>query len=179
MGAAFDDPEPFMGPVISPQAARTMADAFDQLQQAGGTPLRTLGTDNETAFVTPGIIDMTEASDSPDREYFGPLLQVWRVPDFDTAIARANDTRFGLSAGLLSDNRDDWDRFLARSRAGIVNWNRQTTGASGAVPFGGIGQSGNHRPSAYYAADYCAYPVASMEGDSLLPLPDTATGLNP
>ena len=37
------------------------------------------------------------------------------------------------------------------------------TGASGAAPFGGIGDSGNHRASAFYAADYCAYPVASVE----------------
>jgi len=48
-------------------------------------------------------------------------------------------------------------------RAGVVNWNRPTTGASSAAPFGGIGASGNHRPSAFYAADYCAFPVAGLE----------------
>jgi succinylglutamic semialdehyde dehydrogenase len=45
----------------------------------------------------------------------------------------------------------------------VINWNRPTNGASSAAPFGGVGLSGNHRPSAYYAADYCAYPVASNE----------------
>ena len=55
-------------------------------------------------------------------------------------------------------------------RAGIVNRNRQLTGASGDAPFGGPGASGNLRPSAYYAADYCAYPMASMEGqETVLP----------
>ena len=48
---------------------------------------------------------------------------------------------------------------------GVINWNRPTNGASSAAPFGGVGLSGNHRPSAYYAADYCAYPVASSEMD--------------
>jgi succinylglutamic semialdehyde dehydrogenase len=105
------------------------------------------------------------------------MLKVWRVRDFDAAIARANATRFGLSAGLLSDDATKWEKFLALSRAGIVNWNRQTTGASSAAPFGGIGLSGNHRPSAYYAADYCAYPVASMEGETLLKMPAGQVGV--
>ena len=41
------------------------------------------------------------------------------------------------------------------------------TGAASSAPFGGVGKSGNHRPSAYYAADYCAYPVASIETSEL------------
>ena len=86
-----------------------------------------------------------------------------RYDDFDQAIEMANDTKFGLSAGLLGDNKDDYDHFLRRIRAGIVNWNRPITGASSAAPFGGIGESGNHRASAYYAADYCSFPVASVE----------------
>jgi succinylglutamic semialdehyde dehydrogenase len=117
----------------------------------------------ETGFVSPGIIDCTNVADFPDDEHFGPLLKVFRVDDFDQAIALANDTSFGLSAGLLSDNEALYNKFLSRIRAGIVNWNRPITGASSAAPFGGIGQSGNHRASAYYAADYCSYPVASVE----------------
>jgi len=82
-------------------------------------------------------------------------------------MAEANATRFGLAAGLIGGDRALYERFWAMSRAGVVNWNRPTTGASSAAPFGGIGLSGNHRPSAYYAADYCAYPVASLESDDL------------
>ena len=77
--------------------------------------------------------------------------------------SEANNTRFGLSASLIGGNPQDYDRFWANVRAGVINWNRPTNGASSAAPFGGIGLSGNHRPSAYYAADYCAYPVASTE----------------
>lgn len=174
----FADPQPFMGPVISPAIAEGLERAFDQFIERGGEPIRNLSVRDEGgAFVSPGIIDVTRAQGIPDEEHFGPFLKVWRVKDFDEAIERANDTRFGLSAGLLNDDKSKWEEFLALSQAGIVNWNRQTTGASGAAPFGGIGASGNHRPSAYYAADYCAYPVASMEGDALLPIADGQVGV--
>ncbi len=94
---------------------------------------------------------------------FGPLLQVIRYADFDAAIAEANNTQYGLAAGLLSDSKARYEQFWLQSRAGIVNWNKQLTGAASTAPFGGVGASGNHRASAYYAADYCAYPVASLE----------------
>ena len=174
----FADPQPFMGPVISPKIAAGLERAFDQFVEQGGEPIRNLSLrDEDGAYVTPGIVDVTRAEAIPDEEHFGPFLKIYRVKDFDAAIARANATRFGLSAGILSDDKAKWDKFLALSRAGIVNWNRQTTGASSAAPFGGVGASGNHRPSAYYAADYCAYPVASMEGDALLPMPGGQTGV--
>ncbi len=178
VGAPFDEPQPFMGPVISAQAAEGLERAFDQRLEMGGEAIRSLSVQDEgSAFVSPGIVDVTDVANLPDEEHFGPMLQVIRVKDFDEAIEAANATKFGLSAGLLADDRKDWETFLALSRAGIVNWNRQTTGASSAAPFGGVGHSGNHRPSAYYAADYCAYPVASMEGDSLLPMPDGQVGV--
>lgn len=179
IGAPFDEPQPFMGPVISPKIAEGLERAFDQLVDRDGAPIKNLSVMEEgKAFVSPGIIDVSMFADQvPDEEHFGPFLKVYRVKTFDDAVARANRTKFGLSAGILTDDKKKWDKFLALSRAGIVNWNRQTTGASGAAPFGGIGDSGNHRPSAYYAADYCAYPVASMEGEALLPMPDDQVGV--
>jgi len=178
IGAPFDDPQPFMGPVITPKIAEGLERAFDQLLDQDGEAIRNLSVREEgSAFVTPGIVDVTRNPAVPDEEHFGPLLKIWRVKNFDDAIARANATKFGLSAGILTDDTSKWEKFLALSRAGIVNWNRQTTGASGAAPFGGIGASGNHNPSAYYAADYCAYPVASMEGEALLPMADGQVGM--
>ena len=107
---------------------------------------------------------MTDILNSMTGEgHLGALLKGIRYSDFDQAIDEANNTSFGLSAGLLADNQADYQHFYQRIRAGIVNWNRPITGASGAAPFGGIGDSGNHRASAYYAADSCAYPVASVE----------------
>jgi len=156
-----------MGAVISNAAAEALLKAQAWLLENGGKSLlemRRLTPD--AAILSPGIIDST-AVDRPDEEFFGPLLQVIRYADFDEAIAIANDTRFGLAGGVLSDSRALYERYLLESRAGVVNWNKPLTGASSAAPFGGIGASGNHRPSAYYAADYCAYPVASLECDSL------------
>ena len=157
--------QPFMGAMISKQAAALMVKAQQQLLDLGATSLLTLKhLDSETGFVSPGIIDVTAiVKQMTDEEHFGPLLKVVRYTDFDQAIDEANNTSFGLSAGLLADNADDYAHFYKRIRAGIVNWNRPITGASGAAPFGGIGGSGNHRASAFYAADYRAYPVASVE----------------
>lgn len=168
------EPQPFMGAMISAAAAKGMVAAQQQLLDAGATALEPLKhLDVQTGLVTPGIVDVTTIADTmEDEEHFGPLLKIIRYTDFDTAIAQANNTRFGLSAGLLSDSEADYQHFFTHIRAGIVNWNRPITGASSAAPFGGIGESGNHRASAYYAADYCAYPVASVELDKVT-LPGT------
>ncbi|MGD8172415.1 succinylglutamate-semialdehyde dehydrogenase [Vibrio sp. TRT 21S02] len=167
----FAQPAPFMGPQISKTAAQFILQAQANLQQLGGLSLLE-AKGGEAAFVTPGIIDVTAIEELPDEEYFGPLLQVVRYQGLEQAVALANDTRFGLSAGLVSTDDGEWDYFVDHIRAGIVNRNRQLTGASGDAPFGGPGASGNLRPSAYYAADYCAYPMASMEGETTL-LPET------
>ncbi len=161
--------QPFMGAMISARAASMMVGAQQKLEALGAEVLvRLEHTDENTGFVTPGIIDVTGIlANLPDEEHFGPLVKVIRYSDFDEAIKEANNTSFGLSAGLLSDSEDDYNHFFARIRAGIVNWNRPITGASSAAPFGGIGDSGNHRASAYYAADYCAFPVASVELDTV------------
>ena len=157
-----------MGAVISEAAANGILQAQTRLQQLGGQSLLAADKLKEgTGLLSPGIIDVSAIQELPDEEYFGPLLQVIRYNHLDEAIEKANDTRYGLSAGIFSDSRADYEQFLHLSRAGIVNWNKPITGASGAAPFGGIGDSGNHRPSAYFAADYCAYPVASVEAESL------------
>ena len=167
VGAPDEKPEPFMGCVIDNRSAEAVTDGFLDLMMKGGNPISHLKRiDDDRPFLTPGLIDVTGVDKRADEEIFGPLLQVIRVPDFASAIQEANNTRFGLSASLLSGSPDLYNQFWANIRAGIVNWNKPTNGASSSAPFGGIGLSGNHRPSAYYAADYCAYPVASAEAPS-------------
>jgi succinylglutamic semialdehyde dehydrogenase len=168
VGPSKAEPQPFMGPVVSKVVAARLLDAQAMMADKGGQVLLQMRQpDPDAGFVTAGIVDVTDAHDIPDEEWFGPLLQVIRVNDFDAAIKAANATRFGLAAALLSPSEDLWRRFAATARAGIVNWNRPTTGAASSAPFGGVGASGNHRPSAYYAADYCAYPVASIQNAAL------------
>ena len=179
VGSHTDRPEPFMGPVISSHAAQKLLDAQQNLINRGGKSIVQMANVNDcAALLSPGLIDVTDITDRADEEFFGPLLQVIRVPDFDAALQEANNTAFGLAAALISDDPKLYDRFYRRVRAGVINWNRQSTGASGAMPFGGVGDSGNHRPSGYHAIDYCAYPVASIETDHLA-LPDKPTpGIN-
>ncbi|MCJ2181985.1 succinylglutamate-semialdehyde dehydrogenase [Novosphingobium sp. 1949] len=163
--AAWDEPgEAFMGPLVSDAAAAQAHRQVAALIERGAKVLRPFTgiAGRSAAFVTPTILDVTQI-DVPDEEIFAPVLQVRRVADFDAALEAANATRFGLSAGLVSADDGLWQRFVEESRAGVVNRNRPTTGAAANMPFGGLGESGNHRPSAYYAADYCAYPIASFE----------------
>lgn len=167
VGAPFDDPAPFMGPVIDNETADGLMESFLYLLSNGGQAVRFMTRPTENLpYLTPGIIDVTRVAERPDVELFGPLLQVVRVANFEDAIREANATAYGLSAALIGGTTLQYDQFWANVRAGIINWNRPTNGASSSLPFGGVGLSGNHRPSAYYAADYCAYPVASSEVDA-------------
>ena len=166
VGDPHADPQPFMGPVIDNDTADMLQESFLALMSRGGWPIRHLTRpDPDKPFLTPALIDVTAMAERPDIELFGPILQIIRVATFEDAIAEANNTRYGLSASLICQNPALYDQFWAGARAGIVNWNKPTNGASSSAPFGGIGWSGNHRPSAYYAADYCAYPVVSSEAE--------------
>ncbi|PSU25299.1 succinylglutamate-semialdehyde dehydrogenase [Photobacterium phosphoreum] len=159
-------PAPFMGSLISNAAADQIMLHQQQLLEAGGVALL-VATRGQGAIVTPAIIDVSAITDLADEEYFGPLLQVSRYDNFTQAVESANQTRYGLAAGLISTDSQQWQYFIDHIQAGIVNRNRPLTGASGDAPFGGPGASGNLRPSAYYAADYCAYPMASIEAEQL------------
>ena len=166
VGEPHSQPAPFMGPVIDNQAADGLTESFLILMSNGGKPIKHMARPIEgRPFLTPGIIDVTDMPERPDIELFGPLLQVIRASTFEQAIAEANNTRYGLSASLIGGTAELYDQFWANVRSGVINWNKPTNGAPSSAPFGGVGISGNHRPSAYYAADYCAYPVTSSEAD--------------
>ncbi|MEO6359884.1 MAG: succinylglutamate-semialdehyde dehydrogenase [Sphingomicrobium sp.] len=162
----FADPQPFMGPLIDLAAADQLQGQWLDLMMKGGKPLNRLDRPfEERPYLTPALIDVTEVKDRPDEEMFGPVLQLIRVADFDAAIAEANNTRYGLAASLVGGTPEQFETFWSLVRAGVINWNKPTNGAPSNAPFGGVGLSGNHRPSASYAADYCAYPVTSSEAE--------------
>ncbi len=168
-------PEPFAGPLISEGAANMVLSAQAAHLRNGATAIREAQKlDWSPNAVSPSLLDMGNSA-AEDEEVFGPLLQIYRVDSFEEAITRANDTKYGLSAGLISDDRALWDIFVRDIRAGIVNFNRPTTGAASTMPFGGPGLSGNFRPGAWYAADYCAWPMASQIADT--PVAMAAPGL--
>ena len=169
VGSPLADPQPFLGPVISSQAAAAVMSAQAKLIGLGGRALLAGSIEpHGSAYITPAVIDMTAVSERPDEEIFGPLLQVVFVESLDDAVAEANRTEFGLAAGLVSADEAVWNEVEPQLRAGIINWNKPTVGASGAAPFGGIGASGNHRPAGYAAADYCSFAVASLTSETVV-----------
>ncbi len=168
IGAWNDEDIPFIGPVISSGIATHVVERASEL---GGTVIRKAETmDRGPAFIRPSVVDVTGIN-VPDEEIFGPVMQIIRVASLEAGITEANNTRFGLSAGLISDDPKNWDIFTRKIRAGVVNFNRATTGAAGFLPFGGPGLSGNHNPGAYYAADFCAWPMASQIANTVETLP--------
>ncbi len=167
IGAPGDQPEPFAGPVITAKAANVLRQRVDELVGNGAALLTEPGeAPPGTGFVRPTIVDVT-GLDVVDDEIFGPLLQVSRYDNFDQAVTMAADTDYGLAAGLISTNRERFEEFRRTVKAGVINWNTPTTGASGRLPFGGVGASGNHRPAGWSAADFCAYPVATMAAETV------------
>ncbi|PQO41186.1 succinylglutamate-semialdehyde dehydrogenase [Blastopirellula marina] len=164
VGLPSDRPEPFLGPLVHATAVDRVRDEQRRLIGQGAVSL--LEAKRQTrcrALVSPGIVDVTNGAERTDDEIFGPLLQVIRVPDLEAAIQEANATQFGLAAGILCDRQEDFEQFRQQVHAGLINWNLPTTGASGRLPFGGIGQSGNYRPAGYHAIDFCQVAIAELE----------------
>lgn len=162
-------PETFMGPIIN-EASRSAVFAFEKrLAGSGGRVLveSTALPDREGWYVTPSVVEVDsfntgEHDAGCDLEVFGPLVRIARVSSLDAAIEQANATRYGLASSIFTKDTAAIDRFLAEARAGCVNVNCGTAGASSKLPFGGLGWSGNHRPAGAFSLDYTAYPVASM-----------------
>jgi len=161
----------FMGPLVNRESRDGVLRFQQAAIEAGARPAleaTAIPSEHDGHYITPGILRVdafrpTESDDPGcDLEVFGPLLRVRVVDSLDEAIAQANATRFGLAASIFSSDRDTIERFLTEARAGCVNVNTGTAGASSKLPFGGIGLSGNHRPAGAFSLDYCAYPVAGM-----------------
>ncbi|MEM6550690.1 MAG: succinylglutamate-semialdehyde dehydrogenase [Planctomycetota bacterium] len=166
-------PEPFMGPVIHAAAAQRVLDAQAQWISRGAKPLlEARPLHGRTALLSPGILDTTSVPHDPeydDAEIFGPLLRVIRTRSLQDTIEEANRTRFGLAASLLSDDPEAFGIFQRDAHAGLLNHNLPTTGASGLLPFGGLGDSGNHRPMGFHAVDHCVTPVAVVDASEMQP----------
>jgi succinylglutamic semialdehyde dehydrogenase len=170
VGDPAGDPQPYLGTVISESAAKAVFEAESRLLRSGAQSLVGLSSlSGHAAALTPGLIDGTDVENRSDEECFGPLLQLIRYEDFEDAVAQCNETKYGLAAGIITQSKEKYDFFYREIETGIINLNTALTGASSSSPFGGLGLSGNYRPSAYFAADYCAYPTASLEHDEIAP----------
>ncbi|MFG0256863.1 MAG: aldehyde dehydrogenase family protein [Phycisphaerales bacterium JB043] len=187
VGDPLAEPPNFIGPIIREESQSAVLRYAEEIVAGGGELLvepyipEVEGCE-DGHFITPGVARVDEftcSQEGPvkdagcDTEVFGPLVRVSVVDSFQEALAQANATRFGLSSSLFSSKQSEIDAFLRLARAGCVNINAGTAGASSKLPFGGLGISGNHRPAGSFALDYCAYPVASMieSGDACITPP--------
>jgi len=169
------DPEAFCGPLAS-AAALARFEALQQAAEAEGAAvvggLRALevawgGRAVQGHYATPRVRRVARrerASAYQHEELFGPDLAVYVVDDLDEALAVANDTAFGLCAGVWTASDAAFEAAARRLRVGAVSHNAATVGASSRLPFGGVGHSGNHRPAGVFSTMYCAYPMAVTRG---------------
>jgi 1-pyrroline-5-carboxylate dehydrogenase len=157
----------YLGPVINEEAVSTYQRAVEQARQDGGTILtggRRL-TDGEFAhgyFVEPTIIDGLPL-DHPlfSEELFVPITLIGDVTTLDEAIALANRTEYGLTAGIFSEDDGEIDRFFERIQAGVTYANRRAGATTGAWPginsFGGwkaSGSTGRGTGGPYYVQQF-------------------------
>jgi len=163
VGPGRSDEPVFMGPLINEQACRTMLEFQSALLRNGGqVRVESTRLDRPGHFVTPGVVEVDAFHLDRDCEIFGPLVQIAVVDDLYESIRQANATEYGLAASIFTNDDGEFERFFRECRAGCINRNTGTAGASSKLPFGGVGHSGNHRPAGAFSVEYCAYPVANM-----------------
>lgn len=179
VGKYTDSCEPYYGALRSSEMVDSILSEQLNLVKQGGKILLESRRLSEIGkcFISPGIIDITSLPEKPDNELIGPFIKVIRVENFDEAIKEANNTAYGLAAGIFTENQALYEKFSFDINAGLVNWNQQLTGAFGTAPFGGIKKSGNYRPSGYFAVDYCVYAVASIEIEKVKPITTLPIGI--
>lgn len=160
---------PFMGPLIGGDAVEKYL-RYQEIAKREGTESlmrgKVLELDHKGHYVTPSIHLVNKHSKDSvyqKSEIFGPNVAVYETDDFDQALDIVNDAGFGLVAALFTQNKSLYQKALIDAKVGLLNLNRTTNGASSRMPFGGIGKSGNDRPSGHFAIQYCTIPVASLE----------------
>ncbi len=157
--------EVHLGPLIDEKAVARFEEAVAEASARGSlvTGGRRL-TEADLArgnYVLPAVVEAPADSWVWRRELFAPLLAVAPVDSLEEALAAANDTEYGLTAGFYGSDPAEIDHFLEGTHAGVVYVNRRagaTTGAWPAVqPFGGWKGSGTQGKSAggpYYLLQY-------------------------
>jgi alpha-ketoglutaric semialdehyde dehydrogenase len=137
------------GPVINEEQMRNMLAAVGRAKETGAAVLtggeRLTGSPyGDGYFVSPTIVEHVGPNDEITRsELFGPITCLYRVRDFEEAIALANDSPFGLTAAIHTQNIHRAMTFIGRIQAGVASVNGGTYGSEPHMPFGGLRQSGN------------------------------------
>jgi succinylglutamic semialdehyde dehydrogenase len=168
IGAPLDDGV-FMGPLVSKRAFVRVQEL--RATEAIGDGERVLAIDPglPAPFVGPGLVRYATSEQRSlyqREEIFGPEAALHPIHDLDEAIAAVNDSEYGLVASIFGRDRARYEYAVGRIRTGLLNWNKGTIGASGKLPFGGLGKSGNDRPAGIAATVYCTVPQSHLESES-------------
>ncbi|MDQ3795610.1 MAG: aldehyde dehydrogenase family protein, partial [Actinomycetota bacterium] len=166
----FGDPldeETAAGPVVNKSQYESILEALETAKKEGRVVLEggAMGSEEEGYYIAPTIVaDVDNSSATAQEEIFGPVLAVIRARDFDHAVQLANDTRYGLTAGIATRSLRYAHEFAARSESGLVNINLPTAGVEFQVPFGGNKESGvGGREQGMAAIDfYSAWKTVAM-----------------
>ena len=155
----------FMGPLATADAKTRFSELLQRARSEGARVLVESESIGGGAFVTPGLYEVTGDEAFLREELFGPHISFECASDEQDAFERAANTPYGLSAALFSASPERLEDFYDVVRAGVINFNRSTNGASGLLPFGGTGMSGNWRPAGSCAPRLSTYPVAVMQAE--------------
>jgi len=144
-----EDPANFMGPVINKAAMQTILDYIETGKKEGRLVAGGHRAAGDGYFVEPTVIaDISPKARIFQEEIFGPVLAVTKAKDFDEALHMANDTEFGLTGAVYSQNPKKIERAAEEFHVGNLYMNRKCTGAMvGAHPFGGFNMSGTDSKS--------------------------------
>ena len=148
-------PETKMGPVVDDSQLQTDLD-YVKIGGSEGAELVTGGS-NDGRFLTPTVFAGVRPEMRIAREeVFGPVVGVLEVSNLDEAIALANDSEFGLSGGIVTNDLTAAMRFADEAEIGVVKINRPTTGVDLNAPFGGVknSSSGTFREQGSVAVDF-------------------------
>ncbi|MCA9628531.1 MAG: aldehyde dehydrogenase family protein [Myxococcales bacterium] len=182
-GIRIGDPreEVFMGPLAFTAARSSYGEAL-AAAEARGARLVAQSPCPEGPALAPATLHEVEGFDLADpylrEELFGPDLTLVPVEDLDQAVEIANSLPYGLAASVFTRDLDRFEWARERLQYGCINHNAPTCGASSKLPFGGVKQSGNHRPAALWSSLYCAYPVATLRGGATLDPTKRSPGLD-
>ena len=155
---------PFMGPLIDASAVRRFFAFQKAVKKQGGKILLEGKRLNHLKgyYVTPGIYKMKYDKSSPIglKETFTPQVIFYETDDLNKALEMINRSGYGLVLSLFTRSEKVKKEIFHGAKVGLINYNLSSVGASGFLPFGGLGKSGNDRPAGAFAIDFCVTPLA-------------------
>ena len=155
---------PFMGCVIDKFAVQRFFSFQKEIRRLGGkTLLEGKKTQDKNGhYISPGVYKMkfNPSSSFGTKETFTPQVVIYETTHLEEALKMINHSGYGLSLSVFSGNKKVCDEIFYQAKVGIINYALSSVGASGYLPFGGLGKSGNDRPAGAFAMDFCVTPLA-------------------